>query len=134
MSEQSIDFDSNPPFAVNEYDKMIQMALPGYEAMHTMALACLRSHLPEKASLLVVGAGTGTELVKFGKGSCQWQMLGVDPSSNMLAIAQEKIQHYGLSERIQLFPGLTQELPQTPLYHAATCILVMHFIPDDGKS
>lgn len=51
-------------------------------------------------------------------------MLGVDPSSNMLAIAQEKRQHYGLSERVQLFPGVTQDLPETPLYDAATCILV----------
>jgi len=42
--------------------------------------------------------GTGMELVKFSKGSREWQMLGVDPSSNMLAIAQEKIQQHGLSE------------------------------------
>lgn len=143
MSQQTIDFDANPPMAIKDYDSMARMALPGYEAMHAMALACLRSrlsavpfgqsHLPVTANLLVVGAGTGMELVRFGNANLQWQMLGVDPSANMLAIAQEKIEQQGLSERIKLFPGYTQDLPTTALYDAATCILVMHFVPDDGS-
>lgn len=129
---QSIDFDANPPVATNEYDKMAQIALPGYEAMHIMALSCLRSHLPKTANLLIVGAGTGMELVKFGSNP-EWQMLGVDPSSNMLAIAQQKIQQHGLSEQVKLFQGYTHDLPDTVLYDAATCILVSHFLPDDGS-
>lgn len=133
MSQQMIDFDANPPIATNDYDSMARIALPGYEAMHAMALSCLRAYLPVTANLLVVGAGTGMELVRFGKANLQWQMLGVDPSANMLAIAQEKIEQQGLSERIKLFPGYTQDLPTSALYDAATCILVMHFVPDDGS-
>jgi tRNA (cmo5U34)-methyltransferase len=129
---QTIDFDTNPTVSASEYDSMARMALPGYEAMHTMALACLRSHLPEKANLLIVGAGTGMELVRFAKGNREWQMLGVDPSANMLAVAQEKIQQHNLSEQVKLFQGYTHDLPATTLYDAATSILVMHFIPDDG--
>ena len=83
MPEQTIDFDSNPPVATSEYDHMAQMALPGYEAMHTMTKSILRSHLPELTNLLIVGAGSGMELVEVSKGNSQWQMLGVDPSSNM---------------------------------------------------
>lgn len=132
MPEQTIDFDSNPPVAISEYDKMAQMALPGYEAMHTMAKSILGSHLPERANLLIVGAGSGMELVNFGKGNTQWQMLGVDPSSNMLELAQQKIEQHGLSEQVQLFQGYINALNTTPLYDAATCILVMHFVPDDG--
>ncbi|WP_017316190.1 class I SAM-dependent methyltransferase [Mastigocladopsis repens] len=133
MPEETLDFDTNPPVAINEYDNMAQMALPGYEAMHTMALSCLKAHLRETGNLLIVGAGTGMELVKFGQGNSQWQMLGVDPSVNMLSIAQEKIQQHSLSERVKLFEGYTHDLPATPLYDAATCILVMHFLPDDGS-
>lgn len=133
MPEQPIDFDSNPPVATSEYDKMTQMALPGYEAMHTMVKSILLSHLPELANLLIVGAGSGMELIKFGEGNSQWQMLGVDPSSNMLAIAQLKIEQHGLSERVKLFQGYTHDLQATPMYDAATCILVMHFVPDDGS-
>lgn len=140
MPEETIHFDANPPVATKEYDNMARMALPGYESMHTMALCCLRwlrppqaSHLTETANLLIVGAGTGMELVRFSQGNREWQMLGVDPSSNMLAIAQEKIQQHGLSERVKLLQGYTHDLPTTLLYDAATCILVMHFVPDDGS-
>jgi tRNA (cmo5U34)-methyltransferase len=133
MPEQTINFDSNPPVATNEYDTMIQMALPGYEVMHNMALSVLKANIREKANLLIVGAGSGMELVKFAQGNSQWQMLGVDPSSNMLSIAQNKIEEYGLSERIKLFTGYTHALDTTSLYDAATCILVMHFLSDDGS-
>jgi tRNA (cmo5U34)-methyltransferase len=95
MPEETIHFDANPPVATNEYDNMARMALPGYESMHTMALSCLRLHLPETANLLIVGAGTGMELVKFSEGNREWQMLGVDPSRNILGIAQGKIQQDG---------------------------------------
>ncbi|TFI51574.1 class I SAM-dependent methyltransferase [Mastigocladus laminosus UU774] len=133
MSNQSIDFDKNPPVTSNEYDNMARKALPGYDAMHTMVLSCLRSHLREKANLLIVGAGTGIELVKFAQGNQNWHMLGVDPSADMLSIAQQKIQQQNLSEQIKLFQGYTHDLPTHPLYDAATSILVMHFIPDDGS-
>lgn len=130
--EQTIDFDANPPVISTEYDDRARKAIPGYEAIHAMALAFLKLHLPETANLLIVGAGTGMELVKFGSHS-QWQLLGVDPSHNMLAIAQQKITQNNLSNRIKLFQGYTHNLPATPLYDAATCILVMHFLPDDGS-
>lgn len=132
MTKQTIDFDSNAPIAGYEYDSMARKALPGYEAMHQMALACLQTKLSDKANLLIVGAGTGMELVKFGKGNSQWQILGVDPSENMLAIARDKIQQSNLSEQVKLFQGYTNELHDTSIYDAATSILVMHFIPDDG--
>ncbi|PPS44965.1 class I SAM-dependent methyltransferase [Chroococcidiopsis sp. TS-821] len=130
--EKTIDFDTNPPVATTEYDDRARRAIPGYEAMHTMALSFLKFHLPETANLLIVGAGTGMELVKFSNNP-QWQLLGVDPSTNMLAIAQQKITQNDLSNRIKLFQGYTHELPETPLYDGATCILVMHFLPDDGS-
>ncbi len=133
MSEQAIDFDKNSPVGGKQYDTLIAKALPGYDIMHSIALACLRSQLSEKADLLIVGAGTGMELIKFAEGNYQWKMLGIDPSVNMLSIAQDKINHSGLSERVQLFQGYTQDLPTDSVYDAATAILVMHFIPDDGS-
>ncbi|MBE9193459.1 class I SAM-dependent methyltransferase [Gloeocapsopsis crepidinum LEGE 06123] len=132
MEKQTIDFDADP-VASTEYDDRARKALPGYEVMHTMALSFLKSHLPETANLLIVGAGTGMELLKFSKSNPQWQLLGVDPSSNMLAIAQQKIEQNKLSNRVKLVQGYTHDLPDTPLYDAATCILVMHFLPDDGS-
>ncbi|MBE9216751.1 class I SAM-dependent methyltransferase [Plectonema cf. radiosum LEGE 06105] len=132
MNKETIDFDRNAAITGNEYDNIAPLALPGYEAMHQMALACLQANLSPEANILVVGAGTGMELIKFALGNPKWQILGVDPSEKMLAIAQDKIQQHDLSEQIKLFQGYTDNLPETSIYDAATSILVMHFIPDDG--
>jgi len=133
VKAKALDFDTNLPIPSSEYDRMAQMSIPGYEALHQMILAFLRFKLPEIANLLIIGAGSGMELVTFGKANPQWQMLGLDPSANMLAIAQQKVEQQGLSKQIKLFQGYTHELPETTLYEAATCILVMHFLPDDGS-
>ncbi len=131
QEEQAINFDTNPPIASSEYDEMARLALPGYEAIHTMVLSILKFHFPTTANLLIVGAGTGMELVQYARNP-EWQMLGVDPSEKMLAVAQTKIEQYQLSKRVKLVQSYTHDLPSTPLYDAATSILVMHFIPDDG--
>jgi tRNA (cmo5U34)-methyltransferase len=134
MSQPTIDFDTNPTIVADEYEQLARLALPGYEVMHTFVLACLRSCLPKTADLLVIGAGGGMELVLLGESNPQWQLLGVDPSAKMLAIAQQKIAQHQLSQRIRLIQGYVQDLPTDTLYDAATSILVMHFIPDeDGK-
>lgn len=130
MPQQSIDFDNNSPITANEYDEAARLALPGYEAMHTMVLACLQACLPERADLLVVGAGTGMELIRLGKAHPQWHFLGIDPSAKMLAIAEQKMLHHQLFNRVKLVQGYTQDLSTENLYHAATSILVMHFISD----
>lgn len=133
MEKPTIDFDTNPTVPTSEYDEIARILLPGYEAMHTMALSILKSHLPKTANLLIVGAGTGMELIRYSQSNPKWSFLGIDPSANMLEIARAKIEQHNLSERITLQQTYTHELPLAPLYDAATSILVMHFIPDDGK-
>lgn len=135
MPKTTIDFDSNAPIRGNEYDETIKKALPGYEAMHTMVSACLksRSNSYGVSNVLVIGAGTGFELIHFALKNPEWEILGVDPSANMLAIAQQKIESEQLSSRVKLFTGYTQDLPATPIYNIATAILVMHFLADDGS-
>jgi len=133
MTEPLINFDHNAPIAVDEYDQAAQLALPGYEAMHTMVLSCLQAYLPEQADLLIVGAGTGMELVRLGQAQPQWHFQGVDPSVKMLASAQQKLAQHQLAQRVTLTQGYTQDLPTDVRYHAATSILVMHFIPEADK-
>jgi tRNA (cmo5U34)-methyltransferase len=133
MQKPTIDFDNNPTVPTSEYDEIARIVLPGYEPMHTMALSILKSHLPKTANLLIVGAGTGMELIHYSQSNPKWSFLGIDPSANMLEIARTKIEQHNLSERITLQQTYTHELALAPLYDAATSILVMHFIPDDGK-
>ncbi|HEY3272929.1 MAG TPA: class I SAM-dependent methyltransferase [Methanocella sp.] len=131
--QRSANFDSNPPVGVSQYDSSIRQFTAAYEPMFTMAYACLRSLARDDARLLIAGAGTGMEICTFGPHSPGWNMTGVDPSGEMLAIAQKKIDEEQLANPINLFKGYVHDLPETTDYDAATCILVMHFLPDDGS-
>jgi tRNA (cmo5U34)-methyltransferase len=56
----------------------------------------------------------------------------VDPSEQMIEIARNKVIQAHLENQIELFKGLTHELPSKRIYNGATCILVSHLLPDDG--
>ncbi|CAJ37298.1 class I SAM-dependent methyltransferase [Methanocella arvoryzae] len=126
-------FDHNPPVAHNQYDDSIRLFTAAYEPLFDMAHASLRSIAGETAGILIVGAGTGMEICTFGQKSSGWHFTGVDPSAEMLAISGKKIAEKGLSERVELVNGYCDDLPESCLYDGATCILVMHFLPDDGS-
>jgi tRNA (cmo5U34)-methyltransferase len=129
----SANFDSNPSVSVSQYDASIRLYTAAYEPMFTMAYACIRSQVSDDARLLIVGAGTGMEICIFGQRSPGWAMTGVDPSGDVLAIAKRKIDEKRLSNPVTLFKGYMDDLPETRYFDAATCILVLHFFPDDGS-
>lgn len=123
-------FDSE---GTRKYDHRIRKVMPGYEVLHGLARSLLRLDLKERAHLLIVGAGTGMEVVHLGEDNPGWRFTGVDPSTDMLAVARRRMVKGGLSGRVELHAGFAQELPASESYDAATLILVMHFIPDDGE-
>ncbi len=115
------------------YDDLIRGKIPGYDAMHDMARLILKNSVPEEAKVLIVGAGTGTETVALLESSPAWRITAVDPSEAMLATAAEKISRKGFGARIHLHTGYVADVDSDPLFDAATSILVMHFIPDNGE-
>ena len=115
-----------------QFDSRARINIPGYEAMHDMASAILGRNVPANARLLVVGAGTGMELANLGGTNTGWRFTGVDPSGDMLAVAREVLTARGIMERVHLHEGLVHELPAEDKFDAATSLLVMHFLPDDG--
>lgn len=130
--ENILDFDKNKFLPVSNYDRKIRYLVPGYEVIFSIMLALLHQKLPEQANLLIVGAGGGSELSTFGRGS-QWQFTGVDPSAEMLSAASSKVEALGLSARVCLILGTLDDVPTTTLFKAATSVLVMHFLPDNGS-
>lgn len=129
---------SNPSFNFNSdfsarYDSQIRMAMFGYEQLFPLMLAMLAPDLAEKANILVVGCGTGMELLTFGRRMPGWTLTGVDPAEQMIEIARAKLERENLDSRVLLHQGTLESLPGSALYDAATLVLVLHFLPDDGS-
>ena len=85
-----------------------------------------------ESELLIVGAGTGAEILELGKFNPGWRFLGIDPAKPMLNLAKEKIEAAGLTDRVSLINGFVGDLPIGKLYDGATSAMIMHFVPDDG--
>jgi tRNA (cmo5U34)-methyltransferase len=131
MTENLFDFDTNPNFLATDYDIGVRQSIPGYDALLSMLAALFQIYLTDRAHILIVGAGGGNEIGTLGQTHPTWQFTGVDPSEKMLAVARTKVASLGLEDRVTLHNGLVQELPLHP-FNAATSLLVMHFLPDDG--
>jgi tRNA (cmo5U34)-methyltransferase len=125
-------FDEKPPVNVEEYDKFIRLFCGAYEEMFKLTHCYLRAILPKQAKILVVGAGTGMEIMEFAPCNPGWSFCGVDPSADMLALAGKKISKKNLASEIELRKGYVHDLKEEEVFDAATCILVMHFLKDDG--
>ncbi|MCC0177148.1 methyltransferase domain-containing protein [Waterburya agarophytonicola K14] len=129
-AEQKVEFDRD---RANQYDLDIRKAIPGYEALHSMTQSLLATSLSPTANLLIVGSGTGMELINYCQQKPQWSLTGVDPSLDMMEIAKQELDRRKLLERVNLHTGYLNTLPVTELMDAATLILVMDFIQDDGS-
>jgi tRNA (cmo5U34)-methyltransferase len=115
----------------NIYNRLIERIIPGYSDFFLIALTYLKEHLKPGSRVLVVGAGGGTEVVKFAQQP--WTLIGVDPSPRMLEIAQNRWQSLTSIANLELICGEVADIPSGAKFDAATCCFVMHFLPDDGS-
>ncbi|MFJ7668860.1 class I SAM-dependent methyltransferase [Lysinibacillus sp. NPDC097195] len=111
----------------NEYEKGIRRTLPSYDAMLRLTKTFYQSALQEQAHFLVIGSGSGNEILQLAEQRPHWSFVGIDPSEAMLEIAEHRLQP--LSNDISLLQGtiLTATMPDKK-FDAASCILVLHFI------
>ena len=115
------------------YDRRVREAIPGYDALHFLSCLVVAEATAGHGRALVVGAGTGVECVALAQGCPGLHLVGVDPSAEMLAIAEGKVAAHGLTDRVRLYPSKVSGLPKFEPFDAATLLLVMHFLPDDGS-
>lgn len=110
-----------------EYEKGIRRTLPSYDAMLRLTQTFFQSTLPDEAKLLIVGAGSGNEILQLAEQKPDWSFVGIDPAEAMLLFAKERLKT--LPNNITLLHGtlLETELPVSQ-FDAASCILVLHFI------
>ncbi len=131
------EFDTTQHFddqKAEAYDRVIRQVVPGYDVLHEMIKVVLDHYvLGTESHLLSVGCGTGVELMTLGEEFPTWQFTGVEPAGAMAAVAQANIEINQMSDRAQVIEGYVEDLPGDVRFDAATLILVMHFVPDDGS-
>lgn len=114
------------------YEQRIRTVVPAYEVLHALTEAALAQRLGRDAHVLVVGSGTGEEIIQLGRAHPEWSFTGIDPAAAMMAICRKRLDDHGMSDRVELRQGEITDLPDDAHFAAATCLLVMHFLPDDG--
>lgn len=110
------------------YDEKIRKSIPGYMALHEMVFDFLSQALPEKAHILIAGAGTGTELRYLGTRKPGWYFTAFDISPEMIALCENSLKHSCVAERVTLIEGRVDQVPDSESFDAATSLLVSHFI------
>ncbi len=88
------------------------------------------SSLPETASLLCVGAGTGTEVLTLAAANPGWRFCLVEPAPAMLKIARQRLEAEGLTGRCTFHEGYLETLAGDEIFDGATALLVSHFLTD----
>lgn len=112
------------------YAERPKRQVPGLESLHRMVSMLLGERVPEAGRVLVLGAGGGLELKALAEAHAGWHFDGVDPSAEMLALAQRMIGPMG--ERIALHHGYVDDAPEEP-FDGAVSLLTFHFIARDRR-
>lgn len=127
--KKAIDFDGD--FS-GDYDDIAKEIITGYHTMYDLARHLLEDALSPRARVLVAGAGTGKETVSCSRRNPGWSLVGFDPAGPMLEVAKKKVLASNLEGRISFVHGTVDDVEESD-FDAATSILVMHFLPDDGS-
>lgn len=113
------------PQAVARYTDGPRRFLPGFADLHRMTGILLAERTRRDAKILVLGAGGGLELKALAEAYPDWRFVGVDPSAEMLALAERTLGP--LATRVRLVEGYIEDAPTGP-FDAATCLLTLHFL------
>lgn len=113
----------------SSYDERRAPLAPIYQALYLCADAML-SALPEVSHVLIVGAGTGSELVVLAQGHPGWTFTLVDPSVDMMNVCRQAAHSAGIESRCTFYEGYVDSLPASTAFDGATCLLVSYFILD----
>lgn len=120
-------------FAARRYDEGMPQRVPGYALALELAGAVLASRLPASARILVVGAGTGAEILHLASLRANWRFTALDISPAMLDVARERLDAAGLVDRVDFVAGPMQAAEGLPMHDAGLAQLVTQFVPHVEK-
>ena len=123
--------NSKPYCAVSgaAHDERFSKLSPLKDALHLFVRMVLEDELPEDTKMLVVGAGTGPELIYLAEVFPKWNFTAVEPDKRMLETCRKKCEESNILPRCTFHDGTLETLPGSELFSSATSILVSHFLP-----
>lgn len=104
--------------------------VPGHAGLLRMTTMLLGERVPADGRVLVHGAGGGLELKALGEAHAGWRFDGVDPSADMLRVAEHNAA--AVRDRMALHEGYVDSAPDGP-FDGATSLLVFHFIAREQR-
>jgi tRNA (cmo5U34)-methyltransferase len=104
--------------------------VPGFASLHRMTSMLLSERAPSNGQVLVLGAGGGLELRALADDHPGWTFDGVDPSADMLRMAEQIVGPH--SARMRLHEGYIDDAPEGP-FDGSTCLLTLHFVSRDQR-
>lgn len=147
-AEQLVEVPVHAPKGLNPqtYDQGIRKALIGYDGM--MACAAVALDVAHASKVLVVGSGSGQELITFSQtaraaplAERPFSVVGVDPASVMVDIANARAREALTPEQLACVSnrhGFVSSLPLDDVscsgFDAAACVLVAHALKDDDSA
>lgn len=110
------------------YKNTLTRAIPAHEDTHRITVCMLENFIPEEASILSVGVGTGLEAICACSMKPSWSITGFDPSEQMIQEAEEKVHTVKLQDRIHLYQGFANEIDDLIKHDAAMSFYVYHYL------
>ena len=117
------------------YVRRANAAIPGREGLYRLCVASLAG-LPAGARILVVGAGTGEELLLLAQAMPQARFVALEPADAMRSLCAARVAAAALSARVELHGQLLAAYAGPGAFDAITAILVSQHIParDDAAA
>ena len=129
--EPNIIFNHN---SASAYDAQREKLAPIKDALH-LSIQMLLSTFPDNTRALIVGVGTGAELIHLAEAFPLWHFTVVEPASAMLDVCRKRAEKCNIYSRCTFHEGYLNSLPDSGPFDVATSILVSHFIvnPNDRR-
>ncbi len=125
MTDNMADLFKDPEH-IRTYAERPRKIVPGFDGLHRIMAQMVAEAGPER--ILVVGGGGGLELKTLIAALPDTGFCAVDPSAEMIAQGRA---YLGDPASVDWIEGYVFDAPQER-FDAATCMLTLHFVPDDG--
>jgi len=115
------------------YVKLAEAGIPGREGIYRICRAYFFG-LPDDAQFLVVGCGTGEDLLTLARTYTQAHFTALDPAAPMLQVCKARLDAEGFSNRVTLLHCSMQEFQSDKQFDAVSAVLVSQHITPEAEA